>query len=80
MMGKHVPTKRNPADLVSRGTTVNVLTFNVLWLNRPSFLPKPIDEWPQMKLEPFSEEKTEFKKKRLKSSQAATHAITAEKK
>ena len=80
MTGKHVPTKRNPADLVSRGTTVNVLTSNVLWLNGHSFLLKPIDEWPQMKLESFGEEKIEFKKKRLKSSQAATHAITAEKK
>ena len=35
VMWKHVPTKINPADLVIRGTTVDVLASNDLWLNRP---------------------------------------------
>ena len=30
LMWKHVPTKINPADLVSRGTTVDVLASNGL--------------------------------------------------
>ena len=38
MMWKHVSTKINPADLVSRGTTVDVLASNDMWLNGPSFL------------------------------------------
>ena len=45
MMWKHIPTKINPADLVSRGTTVDVLSSNDLWLNGPSFLQKPMNEW-----------------------------------
>ena len=43
MMWKHVSTKINPADLVSRGTSVDVLTSNDLWLNGPSFLQKPMN-------------------------------------
>ena len=49
-MWKHVPTKINPADLVRRGTTVDVLASNDLWLNGFSFLQKPMNEWLQMKL------------------------------
>ena len=70
MMWKHVPTKINPADLVSRGTTVDVLASNDLWLNGRSFLQKPMSEWPQMKLEP------ELKKDRLQSNPAVTLATT----
>ena len=65
-MWKHVPAKINPADLVSRGTTVDVLASNDLWLNGFSFLQKPMNEWPQMKLEPVAEEKMELKKDRFK--------------
>ena len=65
-MWKHVPTKINPADLVRRGTTVDVLASNDLWLNGFSFLQKPMNEWPQMKLEPVAEEKIELKKDRFK--------------
>ena len=44
VMWKHVSTKVNPAGLVSRGTTVDVLTSNDLWLNGPSLLQKPMDK------------------------------------
>ena len=74
MMWKHVSTKINPADLVSRGTTVDVLTSNDLWLNGPSFLQKPMNEWPQIKLEPVAEEKIEFKKDILQSNPVVTLA------
>ena len=62
MIWKHVSTKINLADLVSRGTTVDVLTSDDLWLNGPSSLQKPMNEWPQMKLEPVAEEKMELRK------------------
>ena len=69
-MWKHVPTKINPADLVSRGTTVDVLASNDLWLNGFSFLQKP------MKLEPvkLAKEKMELKKDRLQSNSFVTLA------
>ena len=76
MMWKHVPTKINPADLVSRGTTVDVLASNDLCLNGPSFLQEPRNEWPQMKLEPLAEEKMELKKDRLQSNPVVTLATT----
>ena len=62
MMWKHVSIKINPADLVSRRATVDVLASNDLWLNGPSFLQKPMNEWPQMKLEPLAEKKWSLRK------------------
>ena len=76
MMWKHVPTKINPADLVSRRTTVDILTSNDLWLNGPSFLQKSINEWLQIKLELVPEEKMELKKDRLQSNPVVTLATT----
>ena len=62
MMWKHVSIKINPADLVSRGATVDVLASNDLWLNGPSFLQKPMNEWPPMKLKPLAEKKWSLRK------------------
>ena len=76
MMWKRVPTKINPADMVSRGTTVDVVDSNDFWLNGPSFLQKPMKEWPQMKLETVAEEKAELKKDRLYSNSVVTLATT----
>ena len=76
MMWKHVPTKINPADLVSRRTTVDILTSNDLWLNGPSFLQKSINEWLQIKLELVPEEKMELKKDRLQSNPVVTLVTT----
>ena len=73
---ENVSTKINPADLVSRGTTVDVLTSNDLWLNGPSLLQKPMNEWSQMKLEPVAEEKMDFKKDGLQSNPLVTLATT----
>ena len=75
MMWKHVSTKINPTDLVSRGTAVDVLTSNDLWLNGPSLLQKPMNEWLQMKLEPLAE-KMDFKKDGLQSNPVVTLATT----
>lgn len=35
---RHVPTKENPADIISRGSTIKELTKHTLWLNGPKFL------------------------------------------
>lgn len=46
---QHVPTKDNPADLVSRGVPASKLVNNQLWWNGPSWLVKPINMWPVSK-------------------------------
>ena len=43
----HVPGTLNPADVLSRGTTVPKFLQNSLWLNGPSFLRDPNEEWPK---------------------------------
>ncbi|VDI81624.1 Hypothetical predicted protein [Mytilus galloprovincialis] len=43
---RHVPTKVNPADLVSRGRTVEQLQSDVIWWNGPEFLQDEEPQWP----------------------------------
>ena len=42
---RHVPTKQNPADIVSRGCDVNELK-NSIWFEGPSFLLSDSSKWP----------------------------------
>ena len=76
MRWKHVPTKINPADLFSRGTALDALASNDLWLNGPSFLQKPMNEWLQIKLVLVAEERMKLKKDRLQSNSVITLATT----
>ena len=46
---KLVPTKLNPADIVSRGMKFVDLCVNELWANGPMFLTLPETHWPQLK-------------------------------
>ena len=43
---KYVPTKQNPADIASRGTTATQLVGNKLWCNGPEFLVQSREHWP----------------------------------
>ena len=43
---KYVPTKQNPADIASRGTTATQLIENKLWWNGPEFLVMSNEHWP----------------------------------
>ena len=43
---KHVPGKLNPADIVSRGSSVEAFASNLLWKNGPPFLQEPPSQWP----------------------------------
>jgi hypothetical protein len=43
---RHVPTKENPADILSRGCAPNQLKGNSLWLNGPEFLLREPNHWP----------------------------------
>ncbi len=47
---RHVPTKYNPADLISIGVAVEQLITTELWWYGPGFLSLPPTEWPEMKL------------------------------
>ena len=46
---RHVPTKLNPADLISRGATVRSLVKSELWLRGPGFLTE--GDWPPEKVQ-----------------------------
>jgi len=45
----YVPTKMNPADLVSRGVPGRELPESELWWNGPGFLQQEETEWPSLK-------------------------------
>ncbi|XP_061387580.1 uncharacterized protein LOC133322632 [Musca vetustissima] len=42
---RHVPTKSNPADIVSRGCCAQELS-NTIWFRGPSFLEEDVSNWP----------------------------------
>ncbi|KAH9640754.1 hypothetical protein HF086_007325 [Spodoptera exigua] len=43
---RHVPTDKNPADLISRGVDIGVLRELDLWWSGPDFLQRNPSEWP----------------------------------
>lgn len=44
---KHIRTKENPADLVSRGVQANEIVTNKLWWHGPKWLSEPQQNWPE---------------------------------
>ena len=48
---RYVPTKENPADLLSRGLKAKELAGGSKWWNGPAFLKSDPVEWPENKLE-----------------------------
>lgn len=44
---RHIRTKQNPADIASRGCTVNDLKDSAMWWNGPSFLSNPSEPSPK---------------------------------
>jgi len=48
---RHIPTKLNPADLISRGMAGGDLAEAELWWHGPKFLTQPPDEWPLKRVE-----------------------------
>ena len=47
----HVPTSTNPADLLTRGMTVQTLKNSLLWWEGSEFLKDRQDSWPKSKVE-----------------------------
>ena len=59
---RYVPTDVNPADLGTRGLTVEELASSDLWWNGPEFLKKSKQDWPECKFDkPMSTENLELK-------------------
>lgn len=47
---RHVPTKQNPADLLTRGLSVSTLIDEESWWKGPAFLTQEETEWPEKKI------------------------------
>uniref|UniRef100_A0A1I7U681 Integrase catalytic domain-containing protein n=1 Tax=Caenorhabditis tropicalis TaxID=1561998 RepID=A0A1I7U681_9PELO len=45
---RYVPTNANPADIATRGCSVEELRVNSLWNDGPSFIQKDRSQWPKM--------------------------------
>ena len=63
---RHVPSQHNPADLLSRGATVDKL-MNSIWLTGPVFLQKSSEFWPVLKRDEFQVDINEINKEKRKS-------------
>lgn len=50
MEWRHVDTKCNPGDIISRGISADKLIENNLWWHAPGWLVKPKHDWPESKL------------------------------
>jgi len=71
---RHVPTKQNPADLVSRGTTPAALVRSEIWLTGPEFLKDDPRNWPDPSVACSDVDPTVFEK----SSNAFAFAVVDE--
>ncbi|XP_055615114.1 uncharacterized protein LOC129761420 [Toxorhynchites rutilus septentrionalis] len=58
---RHVPGSENPAELVSRGTTVEGLLSSDYWYNGPHWLALPSREWPILTLPGVPDEELEIR-------------------
>lgn len=43
---RHISTKKNPADIASRGSTINEMKQSTIWWHGPSFLISPLEKAP----------------------------------
>lgn len=58
----HCPGKDNPADLISRGTTISVLKNSSTWWRGPEWLSLPNEMWPKTELKKVNETEMEYLK------------------
>ena len=59
---RHVPTKQNPADLLTRGLSVSALIEEERWWKGPAFLVQEETQWPEKKIEAKEEPDMEVRK------------------
>ncbi|KRY45762.1 hypothetical protein T03_6334 [Trichinella britovi] len=70
---RHCPGRQNPADLLSRGTTLPKLLESPLWWHGPKWLAHPHDAWPVG--QPIAEDTSPMRDER--SEQRVTVGVTA---
>ncbi|XP_058448907.1 uncharacterized protein LOC131428866 [Malaya genurostris] len=58
---KHVPGCENPADLASRGMSVDEFLKNDIWISGPTWLSRPLQDWPESIPPSVSHEELEIK-------------------
>ncbi|XP_065372316.1 uncharacterized protein LOC135964147 [Calliphora vicina] len=64
---KYVPSKQNPADIVSRGCLANDL-IDTIWFTGPKFLSEPETNWPKGNTEKVELPQNEIRKTVLKTT------------
>ncbi|CAC5424074.1 unnamed protein product [Mytilus coruscus] len=72
---RHVPTKVNPADLVSRGRKIKQLQSDVIWWNGSEFLQEEEPQWPEINIQIENVRDTELKCQK-KTSDNLTNCTT----
>ena len=70
---KYVPTKQNPADIASRGTTATQLVGNKMWWNGPEFLVKSNEHWPSQPCS-YQEDVSELKSPQISVTTSTVNA------
>lgn len=70
MHWRHVPTKSNPADLISRGILPKEFIENRLWINGPEWLKESEDMWPAMSLHTTEDQHKQITSEYKKREQA----------
>lgn len=60
---RYMPTKSNPADIASKGSTASMLIEKQLWWNGPDYLLEPEQFWPKSQIK--CDEKPSVEEKRL---------------
>ncbi|XP_003382158.1 putative integrase core domain protein [Trichinella spiralis] len=71
---RHCPGRKNPADLLSRGTTLPKLLESPLWWHGPKWLAHPHNAWPVG--QPITEDTSPVRDER-RSEQRVTVGVTA---
>ena len=71
---QHVPGSQNPADLPSRGVSLDVLKFSDLWWNGPPFLVESRENWPALR----DLARETFDKSEMKQMKTAHTTLTKE--
>ncbi|XP_065361988.1 uncharacterized protein LOC135955564 [Calliphora vicina] len=71
---QHVPSKDNPADIVSRGSDVDGLTESI-WFTGPSFLYLPPDKWPKNLHFDLTPELASLEKRKSKIAMVVTETV-----
>ena len=73
---RHVPTKQNPADLLTRGLSVSTLIDEESWWKGPAFLMQEETGWPEKKIGIKKEADIEVRKQYQEHSQERSFLST----